>query len=275
MRWLVICIILISVAFIARTSSTGKALLDTSREYLETISSGNTEDAYLLLSDSLSALVSPTFLELLDNSSSSGRITIGNIHSRGYTLFISLEQGGSRTIWLRENDSEKWEIAGDSSLDNLLGRATIMCTAFVQEAVIPAYHNGVDPGEYLCPISGEPYSLEGCMLLCPSGHLGEGLDLGGSSCMLLRDSLSGIVSDYIFAGYRYPDSFAGMFEESSGEFSQRGGFRCPDNGYVYYEITGEGIFCPFHAETSSIESHSTSESLSIDSVSHYSDQENL
>ncbi|MCK4671338.1 MAG: hypothetical protein KAT47_02270 [Candidatus Aegiribacteria sp.] len=259
----------------ARTSSTGKALLDTSREYLETLSSENTEDAYFLLSDSLAALVSPVFLELLDNSPSSGRITIGNIESRGYTISMALEQGGSRTIWLREDDLGEWEIAGDSSLDNLLGRATVMCTGFVQETVIPAYRNGVDPGDYGCPISGEPYSLEGDMLLCPSGHLGDGLDVGGSRCTLLRDSLAEVVSDYILAGYHFPDSFIGMFEESDGEFSQRGGFRCPDNGYVYYEITREGVFCPFHDETSRIELHSASERSSLNSLSHNPDQENL
>ncbi len=275
MRRLVICAILISAAFLARTSSTGKALLDTSREYLETLSSENTEDAYFLLSDSLAALVSPVFLELLDNSPSSGRITIGNIESRGYTISMALEQGGSRTIWLREDDLGEWEIAGDSSLDNLLGRATVMCTGFVQETVIPAYRNGVDPGDYGCPISGEPYSLEGDMLLCPSGHLGDGLDVGGSRCTLLRDSLAEVVSDYILAGYHFPDSFIGMFEESDGEFSQRGGFRCPDNGYVYYEITGEGVFCPFHDETSRIELHSASERSSLNSLSHNPDQENL
>ena len=93
--------------------------------------------------------------------------------------------------------------------------------------------------------------------------------------MMLRDSLAGVVSDYILAGYRFPDSFAGMFEESDGEFSQRGGFRCPDNGYVYYEITGEGVFCPFHDETSRIELHSASEGSSLNSLSHNPDQENL
>lgn len=259
----------------ARTSSTGKALIDTSREYLGTLSSGNTEDSHLLLSDSLAALVSPAFLELFDNSPSSGRITIGNIESRGYTISVDLEQGGSRKIWLRKDDSGEWEVSGDSSLDNLLGRATVMCTAFAQETVIPAYRNGVDPGEYTCPICGEPYSLEGSMLLCPSGHLGDGLDVGGSNCMLLRDSLAGVVSDYILAGYRFPDSFVEMFEESDGEFSQRGGFRCPDNGYVYYEITEEGVFCPFHDEASGIELHSDSVRSSLNSLSHNPDQENL
>ncbi len=227
------------------------------------------------MSDSLAALVSPVFLELLDNSASSGRTTIGNIESRGYTVSMALEQGGSRTIWLREDDSGKWEIAGDSSLDNLLGRATVMCTAFAQETVIPAYRNGIDPGDYDCPISGKPYFLEGSMLLCPSGHLADGLDVAGSSCMLLRDSLAEVVSGYIFAGYTFPESFSGMFEESDGEFSQRGGFRCPDNGYVYYEITAEGVFCPFHDETSRIESQSSSENSISNEVIQKPDQENL
>lgn len=275
MRRLVICIILISAAFIARNSSTGKALLDISREYVENLSSGNTEDAYFLLSDSLAALVSPTFLELFDNSTSSGRITICGIESRGYTISMALEQGGSRTIWLREDDSGKWKIAGDSSLDNLLGRATVICTAFAHETVIPAYRNGVDPEDYGCPINGKPYLLEGSMLLCPSGHLGDGLNVEGSNCMLLRDSLAGVVSDYILEGYRFPDSFSGMFEESDGKFSQRGGFRCPDNGYVYYEITEDGVFCPFHDETSRIEIRSASETSTLNAVSHHPDQENL
>ncbi len=275
MRRLLICAILISAAFMARTSSTGKALLDTSREYVRTLSSGNTEDAYFLMSDSLAALVSPAFLELLDNSASSGRTTIGNIEPRGYTVSMALEQGGSRTIWLRKDDSGEWKIAGDSSLDNLLGRATVMCTAFAQETVIPAYRNGIDPEDFDCPISGRPYFLEGSMLLCPSGHLGSGLDVAGSSCMLLRDSLAEVVSDYIFAGYTFPESFSEMFEESNGEFSQRGGFRCPDNGYVYYEITVEGVFCPFHDETSRIELQSSSENSISNEVIQNPDQENF
>lgn len=274
--WLILCLILISASLMARSTSTGKALIDTTREYLETLTSGNTDETFSLLSDSLASLVSPAFLRPLVNMpSTTGRIRIGNIEDRGYMLSLSLSEGGSRTIWLRENRSGEWRIAGDTSLDNLLGSATVICTAFARETVIPAVRSGDNPEYFICPVSGEPYFLEENLLFCSSGHLGNGLDIGGSGCRIYRDSLAEVVVDYIIEGYAFPGSFVEMYEQSNGEFSQRGGFRCPDNGYAYYEITPEGVYCPFHEETSKIEFVIIPEQSDSGFITTYNDRENI
>jgi hypothetical protein len=245
-------VILIGAAIIAREGSTGKKLLDTSRNYMEFLSEGDTAQAYLLLSDSLAALLTPEFLEHLESSPAAGRISAGNSESRGFTVFISLDEGGSRTLWLRKGQDSAWKISGDSSLDNLFGTATLLCSSYAMETVIPALSEGGPEMVFYCPVSGSPYYIENGNLICPAGHLGNGLDTEGFSCGVLRDSLAQLVSEYLLAGYDYPASFAQMYENSSGEFGLRGGFRCPDNGYSYFEITEEGIYCPFHSETSTI-----------------------
>lgn len=240
-------------ALLARGSSTGREIIGTGREYLESLSEGETEQAHALLTDSLANLLSAGALNSVEGSGAGG-IRSGRMEPRGFKLSAPASTGGSRTLWLRRESRGEWRISGDTSLDNLLGSATVICSGFARSTVIPAMSAGSAPGEYTCPVSGEPYYTDGGLLICPSGHLGEGLETGSDRCETLRDSLASLVGEYVRAGHEYPSSFAEMFTESNGEFGQRGGFHCPDDGYAYYRIIQEGIFCPYHGDTVTVES---------------------
>lgn len=252
-------LLLIFSAFVARQNSTGKKLIDTGKCYMEHLAAGENEEAYSSLSDSLASFLTPDILGYLQGAPASGTIRTGRNEYRGFTLSVSLEEGGSRTLWLREGPDGNWNISGDSSLDNLLGNATVLCSSYAKGTVIPAIAEGEDPGDYLCPVSGSPYCVEDGKLFCSGGHLANGIDIESSACSILRDSLSALVYEYVSAGYEYPSSFREMYERSNGAFSQRGGFHCPDDGYSYYEITSEGVYCPFHRETGIIENQGLAE----------------
>lgn len=248
-------VLLIIAAFAARTSSTGKKLIDTGRGYIEHLTAGEMEEAHSFLSDSLAATLTPAALEYLADTPATGGIRTGRHEIRGFSISITLLQGGSRTLWLAEEPDGSWAITGDTSLDNILGSATVLCSSYARDTVIPALFEGRAPEEFVCPVAGAShYYTEDGVLFCSAGHLANGLDTGGSACSTLRDSLALVVTRYTSAGYDYPLSFGEMFEQSSGEFGQRGGFHCPDNGYSYFEITSDGVYCPFHRETSFIDS---------------------
>lgn len=256
-----VIVLLIITAIAARGNSTGKKLIDTGRGYIEHLAAGEIEEAYSFLSDSLAALLTPGILSYLEDAPATGSIRTGRSENRGFHISISLAEGGSRTLWLRQGSDRDWIITGDTSLDNILGNATVICSAYAKETVIPALSEGRAPEDFLCPVvSGSHYYIEDDILYCSAGHLGNGLDTMGSACRTLRDSLAEVVYEYIDAGYGYPSNFGEMYVRSDGVFSQRGGFHCPDDGYSYYEITLEGIYCPYHRETCLIESTGVEES---------------
>jgi hypothetical protein len=238
-------------ALLARGSSTGREIIGTGREYLQSLSAKDTETAYSLLTDSLAQMLSHEILSSMEGDGAGG-IRSGRMEARGFTLSSSSSQGGSRTLWLRREPSGEWRISGDTSLDNLLGRATVICSAFARATVIPALADGAEAGDFSCPVSGRPYRLEESSLRCEAGHLGEGLETGGADCARLRDSLACVIEEYMTSGHGYPSSFAEMYTESGGVYGQRGGFHCPDEGYSYYRITPEGIFCPYHGQTTRV-----------------------
>ena len=238
-------------ALLARGSSTGMAIISAGRDYLESLAEGETETAHSLLTDSLAGMLSAEALNSLEEAGTGG-IRSGRMEPRGFTLSAPSSLGGSRTLWLRRESGGEWRISGDTSLDNLLGRATVICSGFARSTVIPGTAAGTPPGDYACPVSGRPYFMDDGLLVCPSGHLGEGLQAGSNRCGMFRDSLASLVVEYVFTGHRYPSSFAEMFLESNGEFGQRGGFHCPDDGYAYYSITQDGIFCPYHGDTTRV-----------------------
>ncbi len=243
-------VLLVIAAVAARSNSTGKKLIDTGRGYIEHLAAGEIEEAYSFLSDSLAALLTPGTLGYLVDAPPTGAIRAGRPESRGFNISISLARGGSRTLWLLRGPHGNWTVTGDTSLDNVLGNATVLCSAFARDTVIPALSEGRTPDDFLCPVAGDSYYYsEDGILFCSAGHLGNGIDTGGSACRTLRDSLAVIVGQYYSAGYGYPSSFGEMYERSGGGFGQRGGFHCPDNGYSYYEITSDGVYCPFHRET--------------------------
>lgn len=244
--------LLLITALIAREFSTGGQITSTGGEYLELLAAGDTEGAFALLSDSLAGLVSPSVLESLAEGSPPEGIRTGGMEKRGFTLSVPASDGGSRTLWLRQDHEGDWRVSGDSSLDNLIGSATLICLSFARDSVIPDLYRGIDAGSHSCPVSGRSYYLEDGKLFCPAGHLGDGLETRGAACGQLRDSLARTVEEYLSEGYEYPSSFQEMYLESAGAYGQSGGFRCPDQGYSYYRITLEGVYCPFHDRTSPV-----------------------
>ena len=243
----------LAAAFLARTGSTGLKVRTTAEEYLDFIEEGRTEEAWSLLSESLSRRLVPELLDSLRGTSDVSGMNAGGFEDRGIVLTVSLREGGSRTLWLAEGPEGGWAITGDSSLDNLLGRASMLCLDYSRETVLEAVAGGDDPSLYTCPVSGRPYFIQEDRLICPAGHLGEGLEFSGASCGSLRDSLAAVVEDYLVLGFDYPADFEEMYSSSGGDFGQRGGFRCPDHGYSYYEITSQGVYCPYHEKTAEIE----------------------
>lgn len=245
LRGVVFVLICLAAAFLARSCSRGAALDSAIRGYLSATASFEGEDAVGFLTDSLSSLVSPDFITGVAAAPSSGRLVVGSGERRGLAVSLALEGGGSRTFWLRSSDGE-WRISGDSSLDNLLGAASITCLSYARETLVPAVSSGEEPSIFSCPVTGDAYFLQNGTLFCPAGHIDPGLDIDGSSCASAREILAVEVADYIAEGNPIPASFTEMYQRSGGAFGRRSGYRCPDDGYSYYEITPYGVYCPYH-----------------------------
>jgi len=240
------------LSLVVRQGSPGRRMERTARSYLDHLACGETDEAHLLLSDSLGKLVLPELLGLLDSGSRGGTISLKRWEPRGFVVYLLLDEGGNRTLWLTQR-AGNWRISGDTSLDNVLGQASSICWRYAETEVAPALARGESVTSFKCPVTGQGYILsdEGS-LICQASHLGEGLDLAGEECASLRDSLATMVVQFMSEGYLLPTSFAEIYEVSGGRFSQPGGFRCPDHGYSYYEIIGDSVVCPWHEETSSI-----------------------
>jgi hypothetical protein len=186
-------------------------------------------------------------MERLRGEPDEGALELEHWESRGFTVYLRLENGGNRTLWLLE-DQGSWKVSGDTSLDNILGRASSVCRDYAETAVLPLVRTGTDLS-LSCPVTGLPYLLDqGNRILCPAGHLGEGLDTEGSGCAHRRDSVAVIVGGYLSEGFELPASFQEMYQSSGGEWGQPGGYRCPDHGYSYYRIESGSVFCPWHDE---------------------------
>ncbi len=250
--WVLFIIAVLLATYLSRTTGTGSQIIRAGRNYLELLHEGNFEDACLLLSDSLIDLLTPPYLEPLADVSPQFRIRAGRQESRGFSLIVMSDQDGSRTLWLRRDPGGRWRISGDTSLDNILGQAPLICVDYVRSVVTPGIAAGDHPEQYFCPVCGRHYSLRQGRLVCPAGHLGQGIELEGAECQTLRDSLLSVLEDYLTDGYPFPGSFAEMYSNSEGKYGQPGGYRCPDNGYSYYTITQQGIYCPFHDQLSSL-----------------------
>jgi hypothetical protein len=244
--WALFIIAVLLAAILSRNTSTGSKIIGTGRNYLDLLHESNFMSAHLMLSDSLLNLLTPDYLQPLADEPPPGRIRAGREESRGFSLFVMNDQGGSRTLWLKRDSSGRWRINGDTSLDNILGNAPLICLDYARNTVIPGIARGDHADQYFCPVCGRLYSEQQGRLVCPAGHLGQGIDLGGAECQILRDSLLSVLEDYLSDGYPFPDSFSEMYSSSDGLYGKPGGYRCPDNGYSYYDITEQGIYCPFH-----------------------------
>jgi hypothetical protein len=251
LRWAVPAAVFIAAAIFARGSSMGVELDRSAKAYLDALQRGDGATACSLMTDSLQSLVSPGFLSGLEGSPS-GTVLAGRQETRGLAMTVPLPGGGSRTLWMGGSGDEAWRVSGDTSLDNLLGCASLACIDYARQTVLPAVAAGAAAEDYRCPVSGRPYQVDGDHLACPSGHLGEGLDMAGDDCRENREMVAEVVAAFMAAGYSRPITLAGMHDESGGAFGQPGGYRCPDHGYSYYEITDQGVRCPFHDQTSTI-----------------------
>ncbi len=245
---LLLLLVCLAAALLARSGSTGLALRGRAADWLSALDRGDHAEACGMLTDSLAGLVSPGFVSGLQGAPADARLTAEGASVRGMRVSARLPAGDTRTVWLREGPGGEWRVGGDSSLDNLLGSATMTCSAYAMEH-LGEIAQGAPASGFSCPVSGEPYSTEEGRLVCRSGHLGEGIPLSGGECAARRESLALMLAGYIEEGHPYPESFAEVYETTGGRLGSRGGYRCPVSGYSYYGLTPAGIHCPFHGDT--------------------------
>jgi len=225
--------------------SPGSAMRIAIEGYASGLASCDAVSAASFLSESLAALVGPAALESSRAPEWSGRLLIGREEARGFAVLLG-GNGASRMIWLRRS-GDSWAVSGDTWLDGVLGSAAMTCRDYAMD-ILPQVSGGAPAEDFSCPVSGLPYYVDPGTgrLLCPSGHLGEGLRVGSSACDGRRAGVAAEVERYVEAGYSFPGSLEEMWQESGGAFGQRGGYRCPDDGYSYYTLSDSMIWCPFH-----------------------------
>ncbi len=228
-------------AFLARPHSLGMKLSQAAAAYSQALSSGNAALALDMMVPSTSEALSIEFLARLEGTPVPTHFRFDGSDSRGLRMTGTLNNAGSRVIWFSLENGIK--VTHDTALDNILGSAVIICR-----------ENALVHPDGCCPVSGQFYenNLQTGIVLCPEGHLGDGLILSSSMCFLRRDSVATELSEYLEAGYPYPESLEDIFVLSGEEFGKRGGYRCPDNGYKYYELRNGEIYCPFHEESSGV-----------------------
>lgn len=229
------------LAVLSRPGSLGVSLEKASLIYTEALSSGDPQQALDMMTPELASGLSPAFLGRLQGVSVPETFVFNGTDNNGIRMAGSTEDSGSRVLWF--STGEGLLLSRDTAVDNLLGSAVVLCRASAAS----------NPGG-VCPVSGEPYRFNEStgMVTCTSGHLGDGLYIGSDNCAMRRDSVVAEVRAFLEAGYGLPDSLENMYSISSEEFGRRGGYRCPDNGYKYYEIRGGTVYCPFHLESTAI-----------------------
>lgn len=237
--FLFIPVLSVVFALIARPFSMGMKLGQMAEEYSFALSTGNAREAIAMMAPSTAEGLSVEFLRRLEGTAIPVDFRYDGSDSTGLRMAGSLGGTGSRVIWFSTENGLL--VTHDTALDNILGSAVILC----RENAL------VNPGGN-CPVSGRPYEYdrESSTVVCPEGHLGEGFTVSSDACLLRRDSVMSELTDYLEAGYQYPGTLEEIFTISGGEYGRRGGYRCPDNGYKYYELLDGKIYCPFHEECS-------------------------
>lgn len=228
-------IVAILFSFLSRPHSLGIKLQQNARNYVEFLFNGETSEAKQFMTESFSSEFSEEFLHTLSGLPAPETFTYDGSDSRGYRMVGCAGESGSRVIWFSTDGEAK--VTADTAIDNILGSAVMLCT---EEARANPHGN--------CPVSGLPYQydeVEG-LVVCASGHLGEGLVLNSNECEIQREAVAQELVLYLEAGYDYPENLEDMFVLSDGVYGRRGGYSCPDNGYKYYEIQNGEIYCPFH-----------------------------
>lgn len=237
----------------ALPGSPGSGIRDTAAGYLSSLERGATADARSLLDDSLADLVPEAALGRMQPwEGDPGRGSIGRLGPRGWPLEIPSGEGGSRILWLRNEDGE-WFVSGDTRLDALMGSASVVCMDYALSVAVPAVAAGADPSGMACPFSGTGYTVVDGRLVCPAGHLGAGIVLAGDGCGARRAEVAAMVGGWVAAGNPFPGDLGEIWESSGGQTGLPGGYRCPVDGYSYYSLADSGIWCPYHEELTPVE----------------------
>jgi hypothetical protein len=242
----IIAVLVVALVATGIQSSPGSAMRAAAAGYAERLSSGDADSAWTYLTDSLSSLAGVRLLSAFPAPAWGGSILTGREDSRGFPISALGEGGESRTLWLRL-EGGAWSVSGDTWLDGVLGSAAMVCREFAM-SVLPQVTAGAPAEGFSCPVSGTAYFIdeETGSLLCSAGHLGEGLSIGSGACDEQRARAAAEVRSYMEEGHEFPSTIEGMWQASSGAFGQRGGYRCPDNGYSYYVLQDSLVWCPFH-----------------------------
>ncbi len=226
-------------ALLARPYSLGIKLEQNADDYSQALGNDQPEIALSMMTEAAAAGLSPEFLGRLSGEPVPDNFRYDGRDDKGIRMTGSLGDAGSRVIWFSTENGIL--VTHDTALDNILGSAVLLC----RESAL------ADP-EGFCPVSGRAYEYnpDTGNVTCPEGHLGEGMVISSDACALRRDSVLIELTGYIEAGYPFPDTIEEMFVLSDEEFGRRGGYRCPDNGYKYYELRNGAIYCPFHEQCS-------------------------
>lgn len=239
--FLFVPVFVVAFALIARPHSLGMKLVRKAEAYSLALSTGHSEEAMSMMAPATAEGLSPEFLGRLSGSAVPSNFRYDGSDSMGLRMVGSDGDAGSRVIWFSaENDNC---ITRDTAIDNILGSAVMICR-----------ENALANPDGYCPVSGKlyEYDRETGIVVCPEGHLGEGIVINSDGCSLRRDSVAIELIEYLEAGYHYPETLEEMFALSDGLYGRRGGYQCPDNGYKYYELRDGAIYCPFHGESSEV-----------------------
>lgn len=230
-----------ATALLARPHSPGIRYSETALAWAVSLEEGRAAEALAMMEPGTAEGYSEEFLSRLAGEEAPESFHYDGFDSGGVRMSGVSGDRGSRIVWLTDDDTPG--VIRDTALDNLLGQAVFICR-----------ENALAHPEGRCPVSGASYTYdrEAGLVVCPEGHLGEGLFVNSLSCAARRDSVVIEVEAFMAAGYPAPASLEDMYTESSGEFGRRGGYRCPDNGYAYYSIRDGAVYCPFHEETTQV-----------------------
>ncbi len=231
-----------ATALLARPHSPGVRYSTAALEWAAALEEGRSAEALAMMEPGTAGGYSEDFLSRLAGVEAPESFHYDGYDSGGVRMSGVSGERGSRIVWLTDGDPPG--VIRDTALDNLLGQAVFICR-----------ENALAHPEGSCPVSGASYSYDSAtgLVVCPDGHLGEGLFVNSLSCGVRRDSVAMEVEAYMAAGYPAPASLEDMYTESSGEFGRRGGYRCPENGYAYYSIRDGAVYCPFHGETTQVQ----------------------
>lgn len=232
--------LLFLAALAARSQSPGVVQARAVGDYLAALSAGDEPDSssWKMLTDSLGLIASPAFLSGLQGLPAPDRVFMDGTDARGIR-WTAVSGPVTRVVWLEASGSG-YRVRGDSSLDGLFGGAVLLC----REAALS--------GSLVCPVSGRSYETNGPLVVCPSGHLGEGLSMSPDACRLRREEVAGVLREYLALGFAMPPNLESIFTESGGSLGQRGGWRCPDNGYSYYFLRGDSVVCGHHGASTPV-----------------------